>query len=189
MMRFFIFFTTSKESMEGVRDLDFEMRDDFRRCPDFLATGFDGDGDDVVRCGGSPIPLMRNPMNGGAGQRPGQMISNSREMVMLFQWTGGLVEDLDYIIWGEDNDVATRVDKSAVAGYQADTPIATQNMRAPMPATNDTALLRCDASEPGETMMGGNGPTGHDETSEDFSMGWMVGARSAGEVNPCLSGS
>ena len=159
------------------------------RCPDFMAAGFDGEGDDMIRCAGTPIPLMRNPMNAGAGRNAGQMISNSREMVMLFQWTGGLIEDLDYVIWGDDTDSATRVDKSMIGGYQADTAIAAQNANAATPPSGSTAIVRCDANEPGETMTGGNGPTGHDETSENFSAAWMDSTRSAGSVNPCLSGS
>jgi len=181
--------STRPGGMAGVRDLDFEMRDDFVRCPDFMATGFDGAEDDEIRCGGAAIPLMRNPMNAGAGNNAGQMISNSREMVMLFQWTGGLVEDLDYVIWGSDTDSATRVDKTMVAGYQPDTAIATQNTNAPTPPSGTTALVRCDSSEPSEVTTGGNGPTGHDETSEGFSSAWMESTRSAGTLNPCLSGS
>ena len=177
--------STPTEGMEGRRDLKLEDASFFIRCPDYLATGFTSPDDDMVYCDDAVIPLMIVPTNGGAGRMAGSLISNRREMVMLFRWTGGLAQDVDYIIWGTDDDSATRVDKTEVAGYQADTSIALQNMRSPAGPGNNESLSRC-AREMDEVTTGGNGITGHDETSENFSASWMVGAPSPGTVNACL---
>ena len=96
---------------------DFEQR--FGRCPDYLATGTA-----ALTCGGRMVPLMRLPPNGGQSNE-GQSLSNSREMLVLFRWDGvdgSRVRDVDYLTWGVSFDNNTRVDKTSISGYAADTP-------------------------------------------------------------------
>jgi hypothetical protein len=52
----------------------------------------------------------------------------------------------------------------------------------PMPGSS---IERCGV-EAGETTMGGNGITGHDETSENFALSFVVQAMpTPGAVNGC----
>jgi hypothetical protein len=104
---------------------------------------------------------------------------NTQEMLILFQWDGNsdLVQDIDYVAWGLFT--STFVDKSGIridgpdsgsdsTQYLADTPVISQSALASL--TNDTqSIQRIGISEGNETQSGGNGLTGHDETSEDLS--------------------
>jgi len=111
-------------------------------------------------------------------------LSNNSESIVLFTWDGNsdLVQDVDYVVWG---DKSTAVDKTGLAidgpdadsnpsTYKNDTPVASQTV---VNADNDSDQQPHDtgssaarnAPEAGETRSGGNGITGHDETSENFS--------------------
>lgn len=98
-------------------------------------------------------------------------LDNVAEMLILFKWDGSsaTVQDVDYLLWG-DNSFA--VDKSSVAGYSADTPSASQSFAAVH--LDGEKLIRSGNNEGSETSSGGNGITGHDETSEDFANTWIV---------------
>ena len=116
---------------------------------------------------GSAAP-MRVPTNGGLDPtKQGTLLSDAREMLILFRWDGveATVHDVDYVTWGAMFDVgASRIEKTTVSGYKADTAAASQQPAdAPLAAHS---IVRCDAAEKGETLTGGNGLTGHDETSE-----------------------
>jgi hypothetical protein len=154
------------------------FKDTFGACPGFTLKGaFDG-------CP-APVLAMNAPTNGGIGDAAG--LSNSREMVILFHWDGDAkhgVEDVDYVAWGADFDDATRVDKTGTGSYAADTPRASQKPAlAPPPAQS---IERC-AAETGEKLQGGNGLTGHDETSEDLGTTFEVQATpTPGKKNACL---
>jgi Lamin Tail Domain len=155
----------------------------FSSCPDFAI------GDDATLCQGTAVPKMVAPANGSLGTEEGSMLSNSREMLMLFCWDGNTatVVDVDYVTWGDAYDALSRADKTGVAGYAPDTPIADQNP-APMIvlANGDESMGRCDVTETGETATGGNGSTGHDETSEQMGTTFsLFGAASPGAVNSC----
>jgi len=126
------------------------------------------------------IPDMLNAGAGGIGSTPG--LSNDGEVVILFYWDGqsDLVKDVDYVVWG---DKVEAVDKTGVkrdgpdAGtdsttYANDTSVANQKA---LPVTGTAlhaignSVQRSDPPvEVGETTSGGNGITGHDETSEDL---------------------
>jgi hypothetical protein len=154
---------------------DFETA--FAGCPDFTVRS-------GVTCNGSAVPQMVVPANGSLGA-PGSLLSNEGEMAILFCWGGSSrVFDVDYVSWDADADPNTHVDKSGVAGYANDTPMATQaDALAPF---SQNSIGRCDATEPGETLTGGNGLLGHDETSEDFAASFQVfTAPSPGAVNTC----
>lgn len=146
-------------------------------CPDYSwAQAFD--------CGGE---LMEEPVEGGFPDPADGVghLSDSREMVVLFRWSGNAedpVEDLDYVTWGADFEAGTRVDKTGVAGYAADTAPASQR---PAPAVDQiTSISRC-AAEADETQSGGNGIDGHDETSEDLGASFEQSDKTPGAANDC----
>ena len=99
--------------------------------------------------------------------------------VMLYRWDGvsALVEDLDYFGWTTNANRAYFVDKSGYsfggATYLDDTPIADQTPLTTA-AGDGRAYARGSADEGAETATGGNGATGHDETSENFPTTWSV---------------
>ena len=99
------------------------------------------------------------------------LLGNNAEVLILFKWDGSAstVQDIDYFLWG---DTTHAVDKSGISGYNIDTPVAQQVF---LPAHgNDSTYVRVDLTEIGETSSGGNGITGHDETSEDLVAAWEV---------------
>jgi len=108
-------------------------------------------------------PVMLGTYAGGSG------LTDAHEMLVLFEWDGAsdLVTDLDYLVWG---DTSQACDKTGVTVggslYAPDTPVASQAF-APSPGTGKS-LHRCDTAEATEDKTGGNGASGHDETSEDF---------------------
>ncbi|EYF07951.1 lamin tail domain-containing protein [Chondromyces apiculatus] len=158
---------------------DFEA--EHGRCADLALTSA------PVSCStGTPTPPMIAPENGALGSMPG-LLTNDGEMVVLFTWSGvedEPVRDVDYVAWGADLGSSEIVDKSTLPGYSGDTPAENQKL-APLAGT-DESLERCRL-ESGETTKGGNGITGHNETSEDFAASFVVTATpSPGAVNPCL---
>jgi len=109
-------------------------------------------------------------------------------MLILFTWDGNtanVLKDVDYVTWGVMFENGTRVDKTGVAGYQPDTAPAMQN---PAPAPpNGQSIERCSTMESGEKASGGNGISGHDETSEALGMSFTVQAMpTPGAKNACL---
>ena len=99
-------------------------------------------------------------------------LHNTSETLVLFYWDGtsSTVKDVDYLLWG-DNSFA--VDKSGISGYQSDTPVLSQSYMS-VHNTNEKLIRTESASEGGETQSGGNGITGHDETSEPLSETWIT---------------
>jgi hypothetical protein len=147
-------------------------------CPDlFVAPA-------PVDCNGNMIPNLLETEDGSITDASN--LSNSREMLVLFTWSGNTAEplqDVDYVTWGMDFEDGTRADKTGVAGYQADTAPANQ-VGAPAPMAT-ASIERC-GPEVGETQMGGNGITGQDETSEDMSASFAVeAAPTPGVANVC----
>lgn len=99
------------------------------------------------------------------------LLSNSQETLVLFYWDGitATVADVDYILWGGRQ---CAVNKTGVSSYNPDTPIAQQKFITNIPTTGQK--LQRIGDEGGEVTTGGNGLTGHDETSEDFIQTWRV---------------
>jgi hypothetical protein len=101
------------------------------------------------------------------------------DFIMLFYWDGvsNLVQDVDYVLWeSESSDERKGVDKSGLSSngdnYLDDTPVAQQK---PVPYPSETHLFaRLAPGELDETQAGGNGLTGHDETSEDITAAWQI---------------
>ncbi|PID81087.1 hypothetical protein CSB20_04150, partial [bacterium DOLZORAL124_64_63] len=110
----------------------------------------------------------------GGGNTPA--LSDVGESLVLYTWDGSsdLVQDLDYIAWGDY--AASLVDKSGVTigtgTYLNDTPTADQDVAA-VPNFR-RALRRVSLDEGTEALTGGNGVTGHDETSENMGTTWSV---------------
>jgi hypothetical protein len=135
-------------------------------CPDFsLKAG--------VTCNGSAVPQMKIPATVG-GVAATSNLSNDGEMVILFCYGGGnVVHDVDYVTWDDDlTDANTHVDKTGKPGYSADTATASQSL-AGKPAVGET-IARCNTTETGEAMTGGNGLLGHDETSETLATSFTI---------------
>lgn len=110
--------------------------------------------------------------DGGSGQG---LLSNGGEDAVLYSWDGvaSTVQDVDYVIWG--TTPTYRTDKTGVPGYLADTPSSSQR---PMTGTPSATLSyqRVCTNEGAERKTGGNGLTGHDETSEDLDLTWVLQA-------------
>jgi len=120
-----------------------------------------------------------DPMDNGAPAMTGTypsnaVLTNGDEMLVLFRWDGvsNLVEDFDYVVWGNTSDAMNKT--GAMAGgdtYNDETPTAMQSAGSAPPDMD--SLHRCDTAEDSESA-GGNGVSGQDETSEDFATGWKV---------------
>ena len=137
--------------------------------PDFEVAPVDADG----------IPEMEGTFAAGSG------LTNTAEMLVLFKWTSPATEvtDIDYVVWGNVNE---GVDKTGLAaphdGYLADTAVADQ-LKTAGPATN-MSRQRCETSEGDESDTGGNGITGHDETSENMTQNFKSGTPTPGTATP-----
>ena len=99
-------------------------------------------------------------------------LDNTSETLVLFYWDGtsATVKDVDYLLWGGNS---YGIDKSAVTGYQSDTPVSSQSFMA-VHATNEKLIRAENAGEGSESQSSGNGITGHDETSEPLSDTWIT---------------
>jgi DNA/RNA endonuclease YhcR with UshA esterase domain len=104
------------------------------------------------------------------GSSAAPKLGNTNETLILFYWDGSseTVKDIDYLLWG-DNSFA--IDKTGVNGYQSDTPVVSQAF---LPIHNTGEKLVRINQEGSENQSGGNGITGHDETSEPMNETWDV---------------
>lgn len=139
---------------------------------------------DVRGIGGGAIPMAFHTY-GYSGPSAG--LTNGDELVTLFYYTddvdsGGLCYDLDYAVWGDD--VTRRVDKSGIvigtASYLADTAPASQDAIASTGHGSTYSFQRVDMAEGTETLSGGNGISGHNETSENLSVTWTTAISTPG---------
>ncbi len=100
---------------------------------------------------------------------------NAAETIVLFYWDGTstTVNDVEYLVWGVDSTAASghMIDKTGVSGYLPDTPITEQSF---LPRHENGFKLIRNSDEGTETAAGGNGITGHDETSENLADTWSV---------------
>ena len=114
------------------------------------------------------LPALAGVVGSTAG------LTDTDEMIVLFRWSNGdLVTDLDYVVYGDTSDA---MDKSGVtvgaSTYQPETAAASQ-----VPADNPgsgKSTHRCDTAEASESKSGGNGSSGHDETSENGPAAWKI---------------
>lgn len=142
-----------------------------------------------VECMSADVPVLEVLATvGGDPLEPGTLLSNSREMLVLFRWDGVVdsnVEDVDYVTWGDEFEDVTRIDKTGIGTYAADTARAMQ--KPALAPFGMNSIERCpDGVEVGEKSAGGNGITGHDETSEDLGAAFKAGMmRTPGAANAC----
>ncbi len=137
--------------------------------------------DYVTTYGSSPHLSLKDDMLNAVdgvttiGGSPNVKLDNVAETLVLFSWDGTstTVKDVEYLIWGTDNASAAvyMLDKRDVAGYLADTPVTSQSY---MTTHTDGFKLIRNSLEGTETSSGGNGITGHDETSENLAHTWSV---------------
>ena len=131
------------------------------------------------------IPDMREALPGSIylpDSSGNPTITNADEVIILYYWDGfsDLVVDLDYLLYNTlspaPNDEATSKTGVVIDGpdpdaigtaYLADTDSALQKS-APNLNSSGTSIQRIDFGEGAQTMSGGNGVTGADETSEDL---------------------
>jgi len=147
---------------------------------------------DIRGMGGGAIPMEFHE-NGYTGPSAG--LTNGDEVVVLFYLDDGtdtsmLCYDLDYAMWGDD--VTRRVDKTGISvgtdvSYLSDTAPASQDAIASFGHGSDYFLQRVDMAEGTETLSGGNGYTGHDETSENLSVTWTTALCTPGGAYTALS--
>ena len=103
-------------------------------------------------------------------------LSASEEMLILFYWDGisSIVQDVDYFLWG---DYDKGVYKSTDEGYTYnDTPLENQIFIRDYSEADfsDSLYVRNNINENDEIQSGGNGITGHDETSENIVSSWSI---------------
>ncbi|MEL7059979.1 MAG: hypothetical protein AAGN46_08140 [Acidobacteriota bacterium] len=126
------------------------------------------------------VPDMREAFAGSINDQGG--LTNSGEVAILLQWDGesDLVQDLDYAVWGDKAEAVDKTGESidgpdgdmTATAFLNDTAIATQDVVSAGAHLLGNGFQRSDLTEGSETLSGGNGATGHDETSEDLSNTW-----------------
>lgn len=135
------------------------------------------------------VPDM-TPVKFGPGA-PG--FDDTDEVVILLRWDGAsdLVEDVDYVVW----NTPTLVDKTGLGldGVDGDTTRSYYDNETPdflqRPATSQAhALLKSWQRRPaprefGELRAGGNGISGHDETSENLARSFREDAPTPNEAS------
>ena len=104
------------------------------------------------------------------GNSSAPKLDNSSETLILFYWDGSTssILDVDYLLWGSNSYA---IDKTGVGNYLPETSVTNQSHMENHNA--DEKLVRI-AGEGSESTSGGNGITGHDETSEPLSDTWIV---------------
>lgn len=140
---------------------------------------------------GGGATVMTVPSNGFAGSSAG--LTNSGETVTLFSYddyadSADLCYDIDYAVWGDDE--GEFVDKTGItinaSTYLDDIPWASQDAIFNTGHAYGMTFQRIDTWEGFETPTGGNGITGHDETSENLSDTWFEAAPTPGTVYTAL---
>lgn len=132
-------------------------------------------------------PDMAKPSPNSVGATVG--FSNGSEVLILFYWDGqsDLVQDVDIVTWGSKAEAVNKTNVSidgldadtTPSTYLADTPVAeqfvvnTENDADTDPHDVNNSAQRKLEVEDLETWTGGNGITGHNETSENLS--WKGG--------------
>jgi len=124
-----------------------------------------------------------------AGSIDGQGGLSSGEVAVLYSWDGttDLVQDLDYVLWG---DKVEAIDKSGISidgpdgdaltsTYQNDTAIGSQAVISTSSHASGMTWQRDESLNEGiEVQSGGNGINGSDETSENINMTFYEGTPS-----------
>lgn len=118
---------------------------------------------------------------GGSTNTP--TLTDNAESLVLYRWDGAsdLVQDVDFVRWGALTTTNILFDKTGVtvggSTYLADTPPASQQTISTTTLAFGNAYTRLSADEGTEATSGGNGLTGHNETSENFPATWQTVAQ------------
>jgi cysteine-rich repeat protein len=140
--------------------------------PDFeLRPTANGASDDLS------VPNMTSAQSGSSSIGATASLTDAGEPVVLFFYRDGpLVSDVDYLFFGAPSASNLQVDKTGIvvsgSAYADDTPASSQQPAAAPP--DGGSLHRCVYAESGERLTGGNGSTGHDETSENAKEAFAV---------------
>ena len=105
------------------------------------------------------------------------LLIDNYESLILFYWDDGnsqIVQDVDYFVWGGPGVPYYGVNKTNVDGYSNDTSFEIQAGNALEAIGEGQSYIRNSDIENGEVGQGGNGITGHDETSEVFTESWSI---------------
>ncbi|WP_437594599.1 lamin tail domain-containing protein [Sorangium sp. So ce1000] len=160
-------------------DEGFEL--EYQRCADFALD------ESPIPCEGGDVPPMIAPTNGALGAQAGALLTDSGEMVILFEWDGtegSPLKDVDYVIWGQELGNSAMAYKTGKKGYADDT--ARGSQRPTAAAGSGSSIARCSDREFGELLTEGNGISGHDETSEWLDISFTVASTpTPGEENDC----
>lgn len=135
---------------------------------------------------GSGAVQMTVPTNGFSSNSSG--LTNSGETVTLFYYddsdSDDLCYDIDYASWGDDP--YEFVDKTGIvintSYYLDDIPWDLQDPIAAGSHSAGNTFQRVNMWEGNEILTGGNGITGHNETSEDLSQTWTEAEPTPGSV-------
>jgi hypothetical protein len=177
--------------LTGVESHDFVVRfpDETIGAGEFKTIAVSPTGDFATAYGKNPDYSVRGDGSGGTVNMEQVLVgtelglSNGGEVVVLFFWDGtsDLVKDVDYVVWGDKNEAS---DKTGVtvgsSTFLPDTAVADQESLSGHqgnpddPATWKSMQRQADLMEGNEKTTGGNGITGHDETSEDVSQTWKT---------------
>ncbi|MBN2008873.1 lamin tail domain-containing protein [candidate division KSB1 bacterium] len=139
-------------------------------------TTYGKDADFELRGTSATTTDMVSPFTGAIGSSAG--LTNAGEVIVLLNWDGAsdLVKDVDIALWGDKEEA---VDKTGVtkdgpdadtiaSAYLNDTPAVDQKVvNSGLPHAIGKSVARTSLMEIDEISSGGNGITGHDETSED----------------------
>jgi len=118
-------------------------------------------------------------------------LENARGMAILFKWDGqsDLVQDVDYLPWGLLPFNSYWMDKTAVTidGPDSDTDsssyltdLTRPQQKAPSAPADGQSLQRDGLTEISELQTGGNGISGHNEATEDWTQSFVPGAPTPG---------
>lgn len=136
------------------------------------------------------IPDMLEALTGSINDQGG--LTDGGEMVMLYYWDGttDLVTDIDYVMWGDQNEA---IDKTGISidgpdgdsdatAYQDDLTTTSQAIIAASAHASGNSWQRSDFDEGTETKTGGNGVDGHNEMTEDLSNTFFENTANPGEI-------
>ncbi len=105
-------------------------------------------------------------------------LTDNAESLILYSWDGAsdLVSDIDFVFWGSSTSVLFDKTGVTVGGgtYLNDTAVGSQVPVSVSEQNFGQAYARLSADEGTETLTGGNGVGGHDETSENLGTTWAI---------------
>jgi cysteine-rich repeat protein len=122
------------------------------------------------------VPNMSHAQSSSSIGATASLTDAGEPIVLFFYREGALVSDVDYVFFGVPSASNLVVDKTGIvvsgSAYADDTPASAQRPAGAPPEGG--SLHRCVYAEASERLIGGNGATGHDETSENSQEAFAV---------------